>query len=57
MSDLLNSVSLVMIPSGYAEDKVYSAVPTDGSGDLSFTRSSNGTRINSAGLVEVVPWN
>ena len=57
MSDLLNSASLVMIPSGYAEDKVYSAVPTDGSGDLSFTRSSNGTRINSAGLVEVCPWN
>ena len=57
MSDLLNSASLVMIPSGYAEDKVYSAVPTDGSGDLSFTRSSNGTRINSAGLVEVTPWN
>jgi hypothetical protein len=27
--------------------------PTDGSGDLSFTRASNGTRINSAGLVEV----
>jgi hypothetical protein len=57
MSDLLNSASLVMIPSGYAEDKVYSAVPTDGSGDLSFTRASNGTRINSAGLVEVCPWN
>jgi len=46
-----------MIPSGYKEDIVYSAVPTDGSGDLSFTRASNGTRINSAGLVEVVPWN
>ena len=46
-----------MIPSGYSEDKVYSAVPTDGSGDLSFTRASNGTRINSAGLVEVTPWN
>jgi len=57
MSDLLNSASLVMIPSGYKEDIVYSAVPTDGSGDLSFTRSSNGTRINSAGLVEVTPWN
>jgi hypothetical protein len=57
MSDLLNSASLVLIPSGYAEDKVYSAVPTDGSGDLSFTRASNGTRINSAGLVEVCPWN
>ena len=46
-----------MIPSGYKEDVVYSAVPTDGSGDLSFTRASNGTRINSAGLVEVCPWN
>jgi len=57
MSDLLNAASLIMIPSGYSEDKVYSAVPTDGSGDLSFTRASNGTRINSAGLVEVVPWN
>ncbi len=57
MSDLLNSASLVMIPSGYKEDTVFSAIPTDGSGDLSFTRASNGTRINSAGLVEVVPWN
>ena len=57
MSDLLNSASLVMIPSGYKEDVVYSQIPTDGSGDLSFTRASNGTRINSAGLVEVCPWN
>ncbi len=57
MSDLLNKASLVMIPSGYKEDVVYSAIPTDGSGDLSFTRASNGTRINSAGLVEDCPWN
>jgi len=57
MSDLLNSASLVMIPSGYKEDVVYSQIPTDGAGDLSFTRASNGTRVNSAGLVEVTPWN
>jgi hypothetical protein len=57
MSDLLNKASLVVIPSGYKEDVVYSPVPTDGSGDLSFTRASNGTRVNSAGLVEVCPWN
>jgi hypothetical protein len=57
MSTLLEQASLVMIPSGYKEDIVYSAVPTDGSGDLSFTRASNGTRVNSAGLVEDVPWN
>ena len=57
MSDLLNKASLVVIPSGNKEDTVYSVVPSDGSGDLSFTRASNGTRINSAGLVEVCPWN
>jgi hypothetical protein len=57
MSNLLEQASLVMIPSGYKEDVVYSEIPIDGSGDMSFTRSSNGTRINSAGLVEVVPWN
>jgi hypothetical protein len=57
MSNLLSQASLVMIPSGYKEDVVYSAVPTNGNGDLSFTRASNGTRINSAGLVEVCPWN
>jgi hypothetical protein len=57
MSTLLEQASLVMIPSGYKEDVVYSQIPTDGSGDLSFTRASNGTRINSAGLVEVVAWN
>ena len=57
MSNLLSQASLVMIPSGYKEDVVYSAVPTNGNGDLSFTRASNGTRVNSAGLVEVTPWN
>jgi hypothetical protein len=46
-----------MIPSGYKEDTVFSQIPTDGSGDMAFTRASNGTRINSAGLVEVTPWN
>jgi hypothetical protein len=57
MSTLLEQASLVMIPSGYKEDIVYSQIPTNGNGDLSFTRASNGTRINSAGLVEVTPWN
>lgn len=54
---LLQKASLIMSPSMYEKDLVKSAVPQDGSGDLSFTRASNGTRINSAGLVEVCPWN
>jgi len=57
MSNLLSQASLVMIPSGYKEDVVYSPIPTTGAGDLSFTRASDGTRVNSAGLVEVVAWN
>jgi hypothetical protein len=57
MSNLLEQASLVLIPSGYKEDVVYSEIPLDGSGDLQLTRASNGTRVNSAGLVEVVPWN
>ena len=57
MSNLLEQASLVLIPSGYKEDVVYSEIPLDGSGDMVFSRSSNGTRVNSAGLVEVCPWN
>jgi hypothetical protein len=57
MSNLLEQASLVLIPSGYKEGVVYSQIPLDGSGDLTWTRASNGTRVNSAGLVEVCPWN
>ena len=57
MSTLLEQASLVLIPSGYKEDTVYSVIPSNGSGDMSFTRASDGTRINSDGLVEVCPWN
>jgi len=57
MSNLLSQASLVMIPSGYKEDVVYSQIPTNGNGDLTFTRASNATRVNSSGLVEVCPWN
>ena len=56
MSTLLEQASLVLIPSGYKEDTVYSVIPSNGSGDMSFTRASDGTRINSDGLVEVCPW-
>jgi hypothetical protein len=49
----LNS-SLLLVPSGYKAGKVYSEVPTNGNGDLTFTRASSATRVNSAGLVEVV---
>jgi hypothetical protein len=55
--NLLSSASLVVTPSSYKEGKLYSVVPTDGSGDLSVTRATTATRVNSAGLVELVPYN
>jgi len=58
MGTLLDLASLVTIPSGYKEDKLYSVKPTDGSGDLDFTRSNDtATRVNSAGLIEKVRTN
>jgi len=47
-----DDASLIMFPSGYKEDKIYSLKPTDGSGDLTFTRASSATRVNAEGLIE-----
>jgi hypothetical protein len=49
--------SLALIPSGVKASKVYSVLPTDGSGDFTFTRSGNATRVNSDGLIELVTSN
>jgi hypothetical protein len=49
--------SLALIPSGYKASKVYSVLPTDGTGDFTFTRSGNATRVNSEGLIELVTTN
>jgi hypothetical protein len=49
--------SLALIPSGYKASKVYSVLPTDGTGDFTFTRSGNATRVNSDGLIELVSTN
>ena len=58
MSSFYEDASLVMIPSGYKTSNVYSAKPTDGAGDLSFTRSNDtATRVGPDGLIEKVRTN
>lgn len=48
-----DDASIIMIPTGVKASKLYCAKPTDGSGDLTFTRTgSTATRVNSAGLIE-----
>ena len=46
---------LALTPSGYKAEKVYSVLPSDGSGDFTFDRDNGlATRINKDGLVEEV---
>jgi len=49
--------SLIYYPSGYKAGTAYSLKPTDGSGDLDFTRASTATRVNESGLIESVAAN
>jgi hypothetical protein len=48
---------LALIPSGYKASKVYSALPTNGDGDFTFSRSGTATRVNKNGLIETVGSN
>jgi hypothetical protein len=57
MSNLLSDASWLMIPQGIKEDIVFTQKPVDGSGNLTFTRASDATRTNSAGVIERTPWN
>lgn len=52
-----DTANLALIPAAYKTSKVYSALPTDGDGDFTFTRSGSGTRINKAGLIETMATN
>jgi hypothetical protein len=53
----LDTASLVFYPSGYKESELYSIKPTNGTGDLTFTRASSATRVNAQGLIEGVATN
>ena len=49
---LLDLASLVLAPTATKEGKVYSAIPDTGDGDMTFSRGTAATRVNSAGLIE-----
>ena len=50
----MTNPKLALIPSGYKSGKVYSILPSDGSGDFDFDRASEGTRVRKDGLIEEV---
>jgi hypothetical protein len=56
--NLIDSASLVVTPNGYKASKLYSIVPTDGTGDMTFTRAGDtATRVNPSGLIAGVNAN
>ena len=48
--------SLAMIPSAYADSKVYSVLPNNGDGDFTFNRDSSATRVGQNGLIQTVGY-
>ena len=56
-ANVLQQASLVITPNAVKAGKLYSIVPTNGAGDLDVVRATTGTRVNSDGLIEIVPYN
>jgi hypothetical protein len=54
VAGLLLTASLLLIPSGYKSGKAYAQIPTNGNGDLTWTRASTANRTNSSGNIELM---
>jgi hypothetical protein len=54
MSAFYDQASLVVVPSGYKSGKIYAQKPLTTDGQLTFTRASTATRVNTSGLIETV---
>jgi hypothetical protein len=51
---LFDQASLIVTPNAYKAGKLYAIKPDSGAGDLDVVRATSATRVNSAGLIEVV---
>lgn len=54
MANLYSKASFILTANAYSSSKLFSIKPTDGTGDLTFTRASSGSRVNSNGVLELV---
>jgi len=50
----MSNPKLALIPSGQKATKVYSVLPNDGTGDFTFARTGDATRVRKDGLIETV---
>jgi hypothetical protein len=54
---LLYDASLIITPNAYKESKLYALKPQSGLGDMTVTRATTATRVNSQGFIEGTPYN
>jgi hypothetical protein len=54
---LLDDASLIVTPNAYNEGVLYDVIPNTTLGDMDVVRATTATRVNSLGLIEVVPRN
>lgn len=54
---LLDNASLIITPNAYNAGILYDVIPNTTLGDMDVVRATTATRVNSAGLIEVVPRN
>ena len=57
LGSLMETASLIITPNAYLEGKLIASYPPDPIGDFDVTRATTATRVNSAGLVELVSYN
>ena len=50
----MSNPKLALIPSGYKAPRLYSILPSDGSGDFTLNRDTVGTRVRKDGLIETL---
>ena len=51
---LLDKTNLLITPNAVKAGKLYSVVPSNGTGDCVVVRNTTGTRVNSLGFIESV---
>ena len=54
---LLDNAALIVTPNAYNEGVLYDVIPNTPLGDMDVVRATTATRVNSLGLIEVVPRN
>mgnify|MGYP003647200508 CR=1 FL=1 len=54
---LLDKTNLLITPNAFKASKLYSVIPSSGTGDLTAVRNTTATRVNSSGFIESIAAN